>query len=318
MKNKIKRALFLLIIFLMIPSFSKAEIFFADGKWSTTFNYGPCTQRGYGEGPDCATIDGLYSPDGIQWSWGGNGIDGHYTQTTSEANNPIGGGGNGFRAWILSNPEGVDAQEPSGPVGVYFPSPQKELWIRWYQRFQQGYNWQWIHYDKWLYIRTHSSIDVIVGLYPGFSAVAQGTPSAYQVSSDWGWEDIMGGQYGDGRFHLYEVHVKMDTNGANGVGQLWVDGVLREENKTVNWSNNDSESQKGWIYYDFENNQRYTDQLNGPIGLNYAYIDYDDMTVYNVIPPNRDAAGNPFIGPIGFSGGGDADSPSAPTGLRVE
>lgn len=108
----------------------------------------------------------------------------------------------------------------------------------------------------------------------------------------------MNGKYGDGKFHEYEVHIKMDTDSKNGIGQLWVDWVLVAENYNVDWSGGSESARAWWKYFDFENNQRYTDQMNGPIGDKLAYIDYDDMTIYNTVPPNKDSNWNPFIGPI--------------------
>lgn len=288
----------ILILIINSNNYVSADITFDNWLWSTTFDYWPCTQRGGDWQTDCDKVQN----DWVRWSWWARDIYWNYTQTTKEANNPIGGGWNGVRTWVASNPDESINQEASGQIGIYFPSPQKELWIRWYQRFQEGYNRNWIHYDKWLYIRTESkSTDVIVGLYPGFSAVAQNTPNAYQVKSDWDWESIMGGKYGDGKFHEYEVHIKMDTDSKNWVGQLWVDGVLVSENHNVDWSGGSESARKWWIYFDFENNQRYTDQKNWPIWLDYAYIDYDDFAIYNTFPSNKDSKGNPFIGPIDYS-----------------
>ena len=308
MRKTLFKSLFLLSVLLIVPNFANAEISFTNGKWSTTFNYGPCTQRGFGGGPDCATVSGLFSPDGIYFNWGAVSVNGKYTEVTSGANNPSGAGGNGYRSWV-----GDGSNINTGTTKVEFPGYQKEVWVRWYERYQAGFKWSSLVYSKELYFNSGTpSVSAIVAFHGGgYTVGAQGTPDAYQVDSNYGWNSIMGGSVSDGKFHCYEVHLKMDTNGTDGIGRIWIDGVLRAENTHVNWSNNLSASKSGWREFEIKSNQ------SSPVNGQVVYVDFDDIVVYNTTPPNRDASGKAFIGPLGSTGGGttptDTTPPSVPS-----
>jgi hypothetical protein len=251
--------------------------FSENGKWETTFDCSESTQF------DGGLCDGM--------DWDGNWyFDEHRTQITSGANNSEGDGGLGARFWV-----GDGQNKGTGTIIIGFPSPQQELWIRYYVRYEQGFSWGFFGYDKQLYINA-TNTGAITGFHNDprnqVAIVAQGTSNYYQViSTDYGWDDIMGGQTGDGQWHCYEIYLKMDTNGSNGIGRIWVDGVLRASNTSVDWSNNDESSKAGWNYFHFHSNQ------NSPVYGPYS-VDYDDMVIYNTTPPNRDTEGNPFIGPI--------------------
>ncbi len=260
--------------------FPRASIAAINIPWSTTF--------------DCAAESTQYNGtlcDGLKW--GGAWFFGNYrTQITSVANNPNGGGGRGARFWIG---DGVNAN--TGTITVTFTSPQKELWIRWYMRYEAGFQWGKLYYDKNLYIYTGvPNISVIPEFYSEkYVVIAQATPNYYQVQStnEGGWSSIMGGNKSDGKFHAYEIHLKMDTDGTNGEGQLWIDGVLRASNTSVDWSNGNAKAQQGWVNFHFNSNQK------SPNNGGAEYVDYDDIAVYNSMPPKRDTDGNPFIGLFG-------------------
>ena len=229
--------------------------------------------------------------DGLQW-YGGWSFGDYRTQVTMDANNPDGNGGRGVRFWV-----GDGTNVGTGTIIVSFPSPQKELWIRWYMRYKAGFKWTSLGYDKNLYINTASSgISVIPEFYSDrYVVIAQGSPNYYQVQSDngQGWNAVMGGSVSDGRFHAFEIHLKMDTNGSNGEGHLWIDGVLKASNTAVNWSNNNAVAQNGWVNFTFNSNQKEPD--NGGA----SYVDYDDLVVYNSKPDNVDPNGLPWIGLLG-------------------
>lgn len=290
MESQIIRLIILCMVLLVSPINSRAAV---NLPWSTTFNYNECTQRGGGGAIDCATRQN----DGITWGWGAASVDGKFTQVAASANNPNGAGGNGFRAWIG---DGVNIS--TGPVAVEFPSPQKEMWIRWYQRHESGFKWQnnTISYDKTLYIRTTNGLSTGISVIPSFRSdkyvlAAQGTSNQYQVQAlGAGWNYVYGSNVSDGSWHCYEIYIKMDTNQADGVGKLWIDGELKVSVSGVDWSGGSAEAKLGWVHFDFENNQ------SSPLNGRAMYVDYDDMAIYNANPPNKDAQGNPFIGPIGW------------------
>jgi hypothetical protein len=165
-------------------------------------------------------------------------------------------------------------------------------------RYESGFAWigGGPGYDKWLYILTGGSTDVIPEFAgAGITAYAQGPGIGenYQVNtSSYGWDDIMGGATSDGLWHCYEFYIKMDTDQTDGVGRIWIDGTLRAENIAVNFSGGDAASQPGWTRTLIGSNQSTPD--NGRV----MAVDFDDMVIYSSTPPNVDADGNPFIGPI--------------------
>ena len=272
---------------------------------STTFNYGPCTQRGALGQTDCGTVRN----DGINWNWGGNPVDNNYTQTTSAANYPGGGGGYGMRSW-----KGDGSNVLSGPVRFDFPSTQREFWVRWYERWENGSRWSdgIPGYTKSIYMRTEGPSGPYAGFYAsGYRIANQGSTGAYPRSDSGGWTTVYPSGVSDGSWHSYEIHMKMDTNGTDGIGQIWVDGNLVSSMTNVNWSGGNSLTQRGFTYFDFQNNQ--ASLANGKA----IYVDTDDMVIYTSTPPKRDAQGNPYIGLIGSTGGGttptDTTPPSVPS-----
>jgi hypothetical protein len=258
------------------PAFA---ISFNDGRWSTTFNdVGACTQR-----VDCPST----TPDGVSMSWGSGCVNGKCTTITPAANYPNGGGGNGIRFWV-----GDGHNITSGAARVSLPAPTKELWIRWYARYEKGFNFNGLSYDKWLYLRTAGRSAIIEPVRSdGFAIIAQGTNDYYQAScTNCGFYT---NNLANGEWHAYEVHMKMDTNGKDGIGRLWIDGKLVIENTSVDWSNGDAGTRKGWTWFDFHSNNR--EPANG----RPMYFDYDDIAIST----------KGYIGPINPSGPGPVISP---------
>ena len=310
----------LIVIILIFPFYVYGQIVFGEhGKWKTTFDYGPCSQRGVGGETNCDHVQN----DGVAWSWGGGvGPGNTYTQATPDANYPGGGGGMGARFW---NYDGHNSL--SGPIRISFPAPQKEIWVRWYMRFQEGFRWNTgtghnnenppftehrIHFNKTFIIRTGAAgADVVPYLNNAFRFRTQGGLTTSTNFSGGGWDDSMGPGLSDGEWYCFEFYMKMNSSvgSADGIGRWWVNGVLYGEADNIRWDNANSTSHQGWTWMDFNNNQSRVENINGPIGLNYAYIDYDDMVIYNQTPPNSDEHGNPFIGPL---------PPAPPWGLSID
>jgi len=266
---------------------SFAAITFDNGKWETSFDCSEQTQ--YVATMDC---------DGLEWA--GNWVyEDYLTQITSSANNSSGDGGRGARFWV-----GDGQNIGTGTIGVIFPENQKELWIRWYMRHETGFAWTSLLYDKHLYIYTPGGNETGTQVIPEFYGLtyyllgAQGVPGkSDQVLTEEnnGWTNIMGGDESDGEWHCYEIHIKMDTNQTNGIGQIWLDGELKASNTAVDWSYGKPDAQLGWEYFTFEDNQAY------PGNGGAMSVDYDDIVVYTTTPPGRDANNNPYIGPIASS-----------------
>lgn len=289
LKNTLVLACCLCLYHMVVVPNALSAITFSNGKWETSFN---CSEWLQG---------GSLSCDQLSAGGGWTTSNGQGDQITAGANNPLGQGGRGFRHWV-----GDGINNNGGGLGVVFPSPQTELWIRFYQRYEAGFAWSAINYNKILYIYTAAAgIDVISEYYGNnYALIAQGTPNAYQVMTNtYGWSNVMGGSVSDGAFHCFDIHIKMDSNGSDGVGQLWIDGALKTSNTAVNWSNGNSTARLGWTDFLMGSNQR------TPNNGKDSYYDFDDMVVYNATPPNKDAQGNPFIGPIGWSGGATPPPP---------
>src|SRR5438034_533807 len=148
-----KKTLFLLIVGVIVVFCTTVEAQTITLPWSTTYN---CPELVEGTSPWIGGGANL-GCDGIQ-SFGAWTANGQGEQITSAANNPSGGGGRGQRQW---NCDGSNCN--SGSTIVNFASPQRELYIRWYMRYQAGYTWSGGSpvYDKVFYIRDaagHSSI----------------------------------------------------------------------------------------------------------------------------------------------------------------
>lgn len=278
------KIIFIILVVLLIPclSFAAETITFdGNGKWNTTF--------------DCSEVnqDSAINCDGLNWygAWTPPSYPDSKSQITSAANNPL-GSGNGERTWFE---DGV--ANNSAAVSVVFSSSQTELWVRYYVRYELGFAWDTLGFDKHLYFFTDgSSLFQYWGWYGNgkYAATAQvvAVPFPVQTAEGQGWDNVMSGVTSDGAFHCIEVYCKMDTDQTDGVGRVWINGILKAENTSVDYSNGDADAKLGWTFFQF--NANCYDPDNGDV----AYVDYDDIVVYNTTPPNTDASGNPYIGPI--------------------
>ncbi len=285
---------------LLLLNIANAAVTLTNGRWSTTFN---CPDWDQNLSSDTFSCDGLNAQNYL------NTCDGQVSHLNSSGNNASGGGGKGFREYIC---EGQNTY--TSTLNVNLSQPVDELWFRWYMRYQSGFSWSTEHYHKLVYF------NVTQGTHPGNAYIALiwgASVSLYdQAHAVWhypdhstctgspslpffGWSDIMGGNTGDGKWHYYEMHVKKDTNGSNGVFEFWIDGVLHNSHSDVNWG--------GYQFSDFgvPSNQN---AVGTP-----GWLDIDDMAI--------STAG--YIGPVGGGGGGGSApppqaAPTAPAGLIVK
>lgn len=209
-------------------------------------------------------------------------------QITLAANNPDGDGGRGQRHW-----EGDGSNDNSGGLRIDFVQ-QTELWLRWYMRYQSGFQWSTLIYDKWLYFNVGQP-HAVVPEWQGSDRVgvwaAASDNNNSSVGND-GWTSTMGGATSDGQWHYYEVHLKMDTDGTDGETELWVDGVRKLQYADVDFG-----TTAGWNSVVIGTNQ--ASPANGVC----EYVDYDDITISNT----------GYIGPIS-----DTVKPSPPTNLQKQ
>jgi hypothetical protein len=77
--------------------------------------------------------------------YGGWAPSGHPAgdQITLAANNPAGGGGRGFRHW---RGDGVNVN--GGGISINFPGSYSEMWMRFYMRYQAGFQFSQLYYTK--------------------------------------------------------------------------------------------------------------------------------------------------------------------------
>lgn len=120
---------------------------FNNGAWNTSFDYPAACSKG-APGQQCEDYS-LAQTDQIHWSYRGtHATGGEYTQVTAAANNLDGDGGMGARFWVG---DGTNINSPQ--VRFHFPTQQPELWVRWYMRYQAGFAWSNLNYDKIFYMR---------------------------------------------------------------------------------------------------------------------------------------------------------------------
>jgi hypothetical protein len=264
--------------------------------WSTTYN---CPDWMQTIGLTDTNCDGL----GKYGDW--TTADGSKEQITAAANYPSGAGGKGQRHW-LGNRVSVD-EANSGGTRIDFASSQPELWVRWYMRFQKDFQWDPNNHPSYKALFFDVGPSGVVTQFFGWEIVRfwviVGDGTQIPGSTIGGWDTIMvngandgnGHKMSDGQWHLYEIHMKMDTNGSNGVGEMWVDGVGRFSYSNINYG-----TKAGWNFMVIGSNHNYSTNSGD------MYVDYDDFAIRTTGP----------IGPI--NGGGDTLAPAAPTNLTVQ
>ena len=258
-------------LLIFIPALSQAEITFdTNGKWSTTFD--ESNEWKTGEVLNC---DGLVG-------WGSWDCSGTKDQITSEANRGGSDSGKGFRHWV-----GDGTNVGGGGIRVYFPSEEKEVWVRWYMRYAEGFKWSYLNYDKILYFEpTETNVVIPEFEYDRMNIYVLGGGGDHHSAVNGGWPKVYPGGVSDGSWHVYEVHIKLDTDGTDGVAQCWIDGEL-----VIDYSNIDYPG-SGWDNFGIGSNQA------SPANGGCMPVDFDDIVIYRQTPPNTDTGGNPFIGPM--------------------
>jgi hypothetical protein len=277
-----KRIFLIFLASLLMPEVSFATITLTNGQWSSTLNCADWQQA-----------------SGQPWTQ--NGCDdmtnsvgqlcgGERSRINASGNYSGGGGGKGYRLYLCT---GQFSNTDS--LKLEMTSAVPELWFRWYARYASGISWNPFSAHKLMY---DFNAKWIISLYDTVSLLSQGYGSKWHMAQHdtctggprikkFGWNQINGGSVGDGQFHSYEVHLKTDTNGSNGVFQSWVDGVLRNSHSDVNYG---GQNFQGWS-----------------MGVNQATIgtpgfwDLDDLKIST----------NGYIGPLAGRGG-DSTAPTVP------
>jgi hypothetical protein len=241
--------------------------------WSTTYNCADWNQ--YSDPLNC---------DGLSKSGAWTTKSGHYEQITADANYPDGAGGKGQRHWI-----GDGQNNCSGSVKVNFNTPQPELWIRYYIRYQTGFKWASLGYQKLLYFDNGTLVEPhgwdSLNIYKGTNHL-----------SDHGWWDTMykygpidpatGHRISDGSWHCMEWHLRV----SDGLGEAWTDGVKYLSVSGIDYGSD-------FTGFKFPENE------NNPNNGQDMYMDLDDLAISNTGP----------IGPLQGKGAAPPPPPPPPS-----
>ena len=243
----------------------------------TTFNC-PDWQQGSGSQP-CASNDWIRE-------WGDWFVSGYPDEITSAANNPSGAGGKGYRHYRL---EGRDRN--GGGLIVRLPQPEPEVWWRIFVPWEAGFAWvggrpQYAK-DVWWNIYENTT-SVISGFDYGRLRVYVSGSGGIDLKATGTFSSMNGGPTGDGQWHLIEGHYRTDTNGQNGIVELWLDGQQEIGRNDINFG--------GALFsvVGIGSNQNEVAPGSG------HYTDYDDLE----------------ISTAGF-GSSTGASPAPPTNLRI-
>lgn len=288
----------------MLSSGMVLAIDFNNGVWKTTFGYSQeCNGSGYNDATQCSIIQN----DEINWPVITDPQGGNVTEAVSVSNNSNGDGGLGLRMWI-SDGQNNNSEDPN----IIFDSAHPELWIRWYMRYEEGFRWSGGNprYHKLLYIYSQNGPG-------GFNWIPEPDSGDFQIWTNGGsipvtspsvsWKDVFG-DTSDGLFHMFEVHIKNDTDGTDGIARMWIDGQLILDETNVNYTNGGGQ---GMRRIDISVNQ------NDPNNGRAMYVDFDDIEIWNTTPPSTDGFGNPWIGPLNDFLGAGAYKPKTPDPVDV-
>jgi len=215
---------FIVGLIILFPVFSSAAV---NLPWSTTYNCNDWTQS---SGSSSLNCDGLTKMGDWTCNNGDGTVRGDQITSTASYPGPGGSGGKGQRHWL-----GDGANNVSGGTNISFNSTQSELWIRWYMRYENGFQWNPLNNQKMLIVNNLSQNRTIIGFtwadetrievsnYGGL--YTSGAGNGWNTVMANGGTDTNGNKTSDGQWHMYEVHLKTDTNGSNGIAEMWINGV---------------------------------------------------------------------------------------------
>jgi hypothetical protein len=173
--------------------------------------------------------------DGIRGNGAWTTRNGSLDQITAAANNPAGGGGRGFRHWV-----GDGLNNAAGGIVVSF-GPVSEMWFRYYIRFQSGFTWGRGVNMKTIYCNRGQPGTFYFGLHDGViggHVEVDRTGGSGNHLSRVTWAQWQHGRTGDGKFHVLEVHAKMNSTGASSDGtfEFWLNGTRIYSNSAVRFA----------------------------------------------------------------------------------
>jgi hypothetical protein len=271
--------------FLLFAVAASANITLTNGKWSTTFN---CSDWTYPPDSPSTGCDGLdRGTDSLTYS----------SQITSSANNPSGGGGEGF-AWKVGNGNVTTTSTTSSNLGIAW-SGSSHFWIRWYVRIPAGlsigYGGPNIYGWKVLYL-WNAAKSQSVYIDANYNGVGMSMyDRSNRINGPYGVSDAIGSTTSDGSW----IAIEMEFDIPNHTWRYWFyknnvdDPTPKFQSSSVNYPI----SSIGYI--NFPSNIRSSQISNAPVA-----IDFDDIAISE----------NGRIGPIGSGG---IKTPAAPKSLRI-
>ena len=294
---KIKKLLFCALIILFTIIFTPVSFAAVSLPWSTTYNCADWAQK-------TASIPAtsLLNCDGLSQYGEWATQNGSREQVTPAANYFGGAGGSGQRHWT-----GDGITNNSGGLSLSL-NPQTEVWIRWYMRYEAGFQFNPLNQYKVAFLNPNTSPSIIIGynwsdqltIHPQ----SVGNPIQSTIGTGWnaimvnGGTDANGNKTADGQWHLWEVHIKMYTTtlgSSDGIAQLWIDGIQRINATNVYFGTTTIDT------FEIGSNSRFPNN-----GRDMA-VDYDDIAISTT----------GYIGPISGGSASDTTPPSAPSGVAV-
>lgn len=203
-------------------------------------------------------------------------------------------GTRGLQGWM-----GDENNSLTGTLGIDFATAglaaeYTEMWIRWYFKYQAGFRWlNDIVNHKMVYLSPILPGWAALGFYNGVLGVQGPLGSAWQTSATT-WSAAFCGGVGNDAIEVarcLEYHVKLDTNGADGLLDIWLDGTLIHSRTDAYYGGVDGRT--GWDGFFFIENHYPCDNLNGPIGSRTAKCYLDSI-----------AFGDSYIGPLAVAAPG--------------
>jgi len=257
LRAKLKRtiALGLTIIMLLAPvlpvwALSYIAAIGGGGTWSTTFDEVGCATSDFRANLQ-DVCGGIYAT-----SSGTCPSLSVLSTVETAANYALGGGGNGFRKHYSEY--AVYGTTGSSSFGVEFALADTitEFWVRWYDREYTSYNGNTNEGHKVLYWHSKDPIGSQESQYSYierekvgyYEQGASPLGAQHYGTTGRGWRYYYGGgtDVGDGSWHLIEHHLKMDTNGTDGVVEIKIDGELLLSHTNVDMDSSGTRSFGGF------------------------------------------------------------------------
>lgn len=214
-----KKYLFIALFLFLLPSLAVAAITLP---YSTTFD---CIEWEAAEAND-PNMQG----DCDEWYYGVHCTcsGGQAEQITSDANYTGGGGGRGKRHWRGSGKN----DNSCSPSVTWTGDAGNEVWYRFYIRYQTGTSWTSNRpNEKILYLHDSDEDFVQVRWSWGSAGILNNSTVHYHSGTNTDWTNYIT----PGSWHLYEVYIKLDTDGTDGVITIWIDSTQVYTNSAVDY-----------------------------------------------------------------------------------